>query len=227
MTDFNMIDWNEIDTVLLDMDGTLLDLNFDNHFWLEFIPSQFATLNNISIKEAKIKLTPQFKQMEGTLEWYCLDYWSDMLNLNIAELKVDIANLISVLPHAATFLEWMQPSHHKLLLVTNAHRDSLDLKMDRTGLAPFFDHIISSHDYGMPKEQQGFWSELSRRHPFDRQRTLLIDDSLAVLKSAQLFGINHLISISRPDTKKEKRNITDFLAIEDFRELMPKEHIAD
>lgn len=33
-----MIAWKEIDTVLLDMDGTLLDLNFDNHFWKEFVP---------------------------------------------------------------------------------------------------------------------------------------------------------------------------------------------
>ena len=27
--------WRDIDTVLLDMDGTLLDLHYDNHFWLE------------------------------------------------------------------------------------------------------------------------------------------------------------------------------------------------
>ncbi len=217
-----MIDWDKVDTVLLDMDGTLLDLHFDNYFWLEFIPSQFAQLNNISIEEAKQKLTPQFKKKQGTLEWYCLDYWSDVLHLNIAELKVDIASLISILPYATDFLKWAYQSHHHVLLVTNAHRDSLNLKMERTRLAPFFDHIISSHDYGIPKEQQGFWSELSRQHPFNPERTLLIDDSLAVLKSAQYFGIKHLISISRPDSKKEKREITDFVAIEDFRELMSK-----
>ncbi|HBT55971.1 MAG TPA: haloacid dehalogenase, partial [Pseudomonas sp.] len=34
-----MLNWNAIDTVLLDMDGTLLDLHFDNHFWLEHMPA--------------------------------------------------------------------------------------------------------------------------------------------------------------------------------------------
>ncbi|MCP4043692.1 MAG: haloacid dehalogenase, partial [Gammaproteobacteria bacterium] len=33
-----VINWNSIHTVLLDMDGTLLDLHFDNQFWLEHVP---------------------------------------------------------------------------------------------------------------------------------------------------------------------------------------------
>ena len=32
------LDWTSIDTVLLDMDGTLLDLRFDNWFWQEHVP---------------------------------------------------------------------------------------------------------------------------------------------------------------------------------------------
>ncbi|MCF6251454.1 MAG: GMP/IMP nucleotidase [Methylococcaceae bacterium] len=216
-----MIEWKKIDTVLLDMDGTLLDLNFDNHFWLEFVPSRFAENNNLTIEQAKQQLIPQFKKMEGELEWYCLDYWSNALKLDIAGLKAEISGLIAVLPHVVEFLETVQKSHCRLVLVTNAHRDSLDLKMDKTCLHPFFDQIISSHDYGMPKETQAFWFQLNKHQPFDKLRTLLVDDSLAVLKSARLYGIEHLISISKPDTQRAKREITEFPAIEDFRELMP------
>jgi len=36
------INWSEIDTILLDMDGTLLDLNFDLHFWMEYLPLVLA-----------------------------------------------------------------------------------------------------------------------------------------------------------------------------------------
>ncbi len=36
-----MIDWDNIDTVLLDMDGTLLDLGFDNWFWQPHVPEQY------------------------------------------------------------------------------------------------------------------------------------------------------------------------------------------
>ena len=216
-----MIDWKKIDTVLLDMDGTLLDLNFDNHFWLEFVPLRYAENNNLTLEHAKQQLMPQFKQMEGKLEWYCLDYWSNALNLDIAGLKAEISGLITVLPHVVEFLEAVHQSSRQLLLVTNAHRDSLDLKMDKTCLQPFFDQIICSHDYGSPKEQQDFWSRLEQQHSFDNQKTLLVDDSLAVLKSARLYGINHLISISKPDSQRAKKEINEFPAIEDFRELMP------
>jgi putative hydrolase of the HAD superfamily len=215
-----MIDWKIIDTVLLDMDGTLLDLNFDNHFWKEFVPLKYAEQKGISTALAKQQLEPQFKSMEGKLEWYCLDYWSHILQLDIAGLKAEISGLIAVLPHVTEFLEKLRQSSRKVVLVTNAHRDSLGLKMEKTCLQPFFDDIISSHDLGIPKEHAEFWGLLRQQQPFDKLTTLLIDDSLAVLNSAKLFGIAHLISVSKPDSKLPKKNVTDYLAIEDFRELM-------
>ena len=215
-----MIDWKKIDTVLLDMDGTLLDLNFDNHFWKEFVPLKYAQQKALSVDSAKQVLEPQFKSMEGTLEWYCLDYWSEVLKLDIAALKAEISGLIAVLPHVTEFLEKLQQSSQRVLLVTNAHRDSLGLKMEKTCLQPFFDDIISSHDLGFPKENPGFWPLLQQQQAFDKQTTLLIDDSLAVLNSARQFGIAHLISVSKPDSRQPKKTVIDYLAIEDFRELM-------
>ncbi|NOT85388.1 MAG: GMP/IMP nucleotidase [Methylococcaceae bacterium] len=215
-----MINWEKIDTVLLDMDGTLLDLNFDNHFWQEFVPLTYAKQRGHSLTEAKTLLAPQFKKMEGQLEWYCLDYWSEALQLDIVGLKMEIAGLIAVLPHVVDFLEAIHQSSRTVLLVTNAHRNSLGLKMDKTCLNRFFDALISSHDYGYAKEHPAFWPLLQQQHPFDKQRTLLIDDSLAVLTAARQFGLEQLISISKPDSKRPKRVIEDFSAIEDFRELM-------
>ncbi|MDD1625462.1 MAG: GMP/IMP nucleotidase [Methylococcaceae bacterium] len=215
-----MIDWKKIDTVLLDMDGTLLDLNFDNHFWKEFVPLKYAEQKGISTVTAKQQLEPQFKSMEGKLEWYCLDYWSQVLQLDIAGLKAEISGLISVLPHVTEFLEKLHKSPQKVLLVTNAHRDSLELKMEKTCLQPFFDGIISSHDLGLSKEYVGFWDLLQQRQPFVKQTTLLIDDSQAVLNSAKLYGIAHLISVSKPDSNQPKKEVTGYPAIEDFRELM-------
>jgi putative hydrolase of the HAD superfamily len=119
------------------------------------------------------------------------------------------------------FLEAVRGSGKRLLLVTNAHRDSLNLKMEKTCLHAFFDEIVSSHDYGLAKEQPGFWQALQDKHIFEKQRTLLVDDSLTVLRSAQAFGIAHLISITKPDSKSPKKNVTEFAGIEDFRALMP------
>ncbi len=215
-----MINWKELDTVLLDMDGTLLDLRFDNHFWQEHVPLKFAEKQGWSIETAKAHLAPRFKSQEGNLNWYCLDYWTETLELDIAALKVEVAELIAVLPHVLEFLQKLQNTHHQVLLVTNAHRNSLSLKMEKTGLASYFEAIVSSHDFGFPKENAKFWEQLHQRHLFQKSRTLLIDDSLSVLNSARLYGIGHLVAISRPDSKMPARAVTEFPAIEDFRELL-------
>lgn len=216
-----MLNWKEIDTVLLDMDGTLLDLRFDNHFWKEYVPLKYAEKHGLAVEAARDHLVPRFKSKEGTLDWYCLDYWTETLQLDIAALKVELSDLIAVLPHVTEFLEKLKASRHQVLLVTNAHRDSLSLKMEKTGLAAFFDAIVSSHDFGKPKEHDDFWESLRQAYHYDLTKTLLIDDSLAVLHSARLYGIKHLISISRPDSALPQREIEGFPAIADFRELMP------
>jgi putative hydrolase of the HAD superfamily len=215
-----MIIWQEIDTVLLDMDGTLLDLNFDNHFWQEFVPLRFAALHDLTLEEAKQQLRPRFKALEGKLEWYCLDYWSAELELDVSGLKQEVAELIAIHPHVTEFLEAVRSTGRRLLLVTNAHRRSLNLKMEKTCLQVFFDAIISSHDYGIPKEQPVFWQVLQDKHVFEKERALLVDDSLAVLRSAQQFGLAHLIMVNKPDSRMPMKDVTEFVGIEDFRALM-------
>src|SRR5882757_7567074 len=54
------IDWSQIDTVLLDMDGTLLDLRFDNWFWQELIPRRYAAAKGLSEEETRGLLAPKF-----------------------------------------------------------------------------------------------------------------------------------------------------------------------
>lgn len=216
-----MIDWRNISGVFLDMDGTLLDLNFDNHFWLEFVPLRYAERHGLSLAEAKAELMPRFKETEGKLEWYCLDYWSNQLSLDIVALKAEISGLITVLPHVTEFLEAVRKAGKRLVLVTNAHPKSLSLKMERTCLHTFFDEIFSSHALGFPKESPSFWQALSARETFSADRTLLVDDSLPVLRAARQFGIRHVVAVRKPDSRQPVRNIVEFEAIDDFRELMP------
>src|SRR5215813_5524853 len=79
--------WDHIDTVLLDLDGTLLDLGFDNDFWLDFIPEAYAAAQSVPVAVAKALLAPRFRACEGTLSWYCIDHWSRELGLDVAALK--------------------------------------------------------------------------------------------------------------------------------------------
>jgi putative hydrolase of the HAD superfamily len=216
-----ILPWNQIDTVLLDMDGTLLDLYFDNHFWLEYLPQCYAKHHGQTFDWAKAELEPLFTGNAGKLSWYCLDYWSAELGLSVAALKRDIAHLIALRPDADTFLAAIQSAGKRVALITNAHRDSLSLKLERIELAPYFDRMISSHDYGFPKEDQQFWFALQQDFSFDPARTLFIDDSLPVLRSAKRYGIAHLLAVRHPDSRQGPRDTAEFEAVEDYRELLP------
>lgn len=215
-----LLPWNTIDTVLLDMDGTLLDLHFDNHFWLEHLPQRYAERHGISRAMADRELQPLFARHAGQLAWYCLDFWSRELDLPIVELKREVAHLISLRPDADVFLDALRRTGKRVALITNAHRDSLSLKLERVALAQHFDRLISSHDYGFPKEDARFWAALQADFGFEPQRTLFIDDSLPILRSARSHGIAHLLAVRQPDSRQGARDTGEFAAQEDYRALL-------
>jgi len=212
--------WRDIDTVLLDMDGTLLDLHYDNHFWLEHLPQRYAELHGISRAMAELELMPLFERNAGQLKWYCLDFWSRELKIPVRELKLETADLIALRPDADTFLAAIKNAGKRVILITNAHRDSLSLKLERIELAPYFERLISSHDYGFPKESPQFWDALHADTGFDPARSLFIDDTLPILRSARDYGVRHLLAVKQPDSKKGPKDTEEFAALGDYRDLL-------
>ncbi len=216
-----MVDWETIDTVLLDMDGTLLDLHFDNYFWSQHLPKRYAEIHGGNKAQARAQLVPMLAANRGTLDWYSIDYWSEQLDLDIPSLKHEIKHMISVRPHVDEFLLGLREHKKELILVTNAHQKTLDIKLACTGLGKWFDALVVSHDLHLPKEDAGFWRALHTRHPFNTQSTLLIDDTEPVLQSAQQYGIQHLVTLLQPDSKLPERLDTQFPGIHHFDEIMP------
>lgn len=215
-----MFDWEQIDTVLLDMDGTLLDLHFDNHFWLEYVPRRYAERHGMGEEAARKELLQRYRKVEGTLDWYCVDYWSRELALDIPLLKAEVDHLIRVHPHVLEFLAALERAGKARVLVTNAHQKALALKMKKTRLGDCLDRVISAHDLGLPKENPAFWPRLQQVVSFDPARTLFVDDSLPVLESARRFGIVNLLCIRRPDARQPEREISSFPAVRDFQPLL-------
>jgi HAD superfamily hydrolase (TIGR01509 family) len=216
-----MIDWRQIQDVLLDMDGTLLDLHYDNHFWQEVVPLRYAQGRGLDVVTAKAVLNPIFRRSEGSLNWYCLDYWTRELKIDIATIKEEAAHLIAIHPHAIEFIDALRAAGKRTALVTNAHPKSLALKLEHTRLGDHLDTIVSAHDIGHPKEQFAFWEQLQRRHPFTAGRTLLIDDNLAALRAASRYGVKYLLAVHQPDTRRPPRETGEFAALRDFRDLLP------
>jgi 5'-nucleotidase len=214
------VDWENIDTVLLDMDGTLLDLRFDNYFWLEWVPRHYGEARGLTLAAAQAELAPRFAAYRGSLQWYCTDHWSRELHLDIAELKRAAREHIGWLPGAQQFLRRLRQRSKRLLLVTNAHRDSLTIKHQRTRIGDHFDVLVSSHEYGYPKEHANFWPALQGDHTFAPERTLFVDDSLPVLRAARAFGIAHLIAVTHPDSTQAVRECDEFNSVQRVAQLL-------
>jgi putative hydrolase of the HAD superfamily len=213
-------DWQSVDTVLLDMDGTLLDLRFDNWFWGDLVPKRYAEAHGLSEAEAHRCLAIKFKDVAHTLQWYCIEYWTRELKLDIPALKRETLARVGFLPGAEAFLRKLRAAGKRVVLVTNSHPTTLAIKNERVALMQYFDACYSSQPFDAPKENAAFWPRLAAREQFLKQRTLFIDDSLRVLECAREYGIAHLRAVRRPDSGAPPQATADFAAIDGVAELL-------
>lgn len=209
------------DTLLLDMDGTLLDLAYDNYFWQELLPAAYARAHGIAHDEADATLRRLIAAEAGTLNWYCLEFWTDRLQLDVLALKASCADRIGYLPGAQTFLQHARDTGYRLVLVTNSSRALLDIKDERTQITRLMDAVYSSGDFGAAKESQRFWDQFAEAEGLDRSRAVLLDDSRAVLNAAKAFGLKDVLGLRKPDSRRPANAIDDYQSVETVAELLP------
>ena len=199
---------------MLDMDGTILDLAFDNRVWKELVPARYSEVRGIPLETARDRLFAKYRSIQGQLEWYCLDHWSERLGFDVLALHREVREGIVYLPGAKAFLEALRRRDVQVLLVTNSHPDTLALKESAAGFSAYFDGTFCSHTLGYAKERQEFWRAVRDETGFDPASTLFVDDTEAVLASADKFGIRSLLTITRPDTTEPVRTDTRYAGIE-------------
>ncbi|MFO7760920.1 MAG: HAD family hydrolase [Thermodesulfobacteriota bacterium] len=214
------IDWDEIETVMLDMDGTLLDRYFDDYFWTSYVPQVYAREKGVDFEEARSYLMAKFKKRQGTLAWSDIDFWTEKLGLDIALMKERLNHLIQVHPYVPDFLEFCRQKGKEVQLVTNAHSKTLAIKMAKAEIDCYFDRIICAEEVGLAKEESGFWKRLAELTGFRREASLLADDNQDVLASAEGYGIRYLIFVAKASTVLPARYSGNYPAIYYFNELM-------
>ncbi len=213
--------WSDVRHVLLDMDGTLLDRYFDDYFWGEYIAEKYGEKHNIAKDMAMTELYGRFKALEGTLNWYDVDFWTKELDMDIPALKSQIRHLIKVHPHVEAFLRLLRQHKKMVILTTNAHHKTVALKMKETELGRYFDRIITCFDMDSPKEDSAFWKRIESVLNFDPDRTLFIDDRDPIISSAKKGGIRFALIKKKANSRCPDTTKSCHLSIDSFNELFP------
>ena len=208
-------------TVLFDMDGTLLDLAFDNYIWMQLVPEIWAQQQQLDLITAKQRLYQFYLTHQGSLNWYSSQFWQQQLGIDVLALQQHHQDKIAPRPFCFELLQQLRSQNIACWLVTNADTHTLALKLKNVDLSPYFDIIISSETLGHPKEAQKFWQNLQQRHPFDAKSSILVDDNYDVLASAKQYGIGKMISILQPDSSHSRTELNaDYQHLNQLTELL-------
>ena len=215
------VNWHEIDCVFLDMDGTLLDLNYDNHVWNDLVPQAYALKTGLTNAAAKEKLLAHMSKIRGSIEFYSFEYWVNYTGIDLIAAHQQATELVAYRPGALAFLRWLRGTSRHTVIATNAHPDSINVKDAHADICSEVDAVVSSHHYSAPKESKAFWQALLQEHPFEPRRCLFIDDNEPVLDAAAKYGIGHLLVVSRPDSARPTRSQLRYPSFDDFAEICP------
>ena len=213
-------DWRDIDTVLLDLDGTLLDQAYDNHIWQQLLPQRFAAARAIDVQAAHAEIAGRFAARHGTLDMYCIEHWSREFGIDIGALHREQRAQVAWLPGAREFLGQARAAGKRLLLLTNSHPIALAVKHEQTGVLDYLDASVSSHDFGYPKEDARFWLAAVRHFGFDSARSLFVDDNVRMLDAANAAGIRWVYGVRHWDSRATPRDHRVHPAVDSVAELL-------
>jgi putative hydrolase of the HAD superfamily len=214
------LDWSSVDDVLLDMDGTLLDRDFDNFFFEEELPRRYAALHRLSEQAAREKLLALYRSVEGELAWTDLHYWTRTLGIDVVALTQELSGRIDYLPGAEAFLQGLRARRKRVTVLTNAHAEGVAIKQKKTGIHTRVDRIVNAFEVGCLKMRSDYWPACQKLVGFDPSRALYIDDDEACLAAAQAFGIRHIYHSARSSTKLPPHPSDRYTPLESLLDLI-------
>jgi len=212
--------WRDIDTVLLDLDGTLLDQAYDNHIWRDLVPQRFAVARSMDLHAAYAEIARLFAARSGTLDWYSIDYWSDTLGIDIGALHREVRSHVAWLPGAREFLATIRAQGKRTVLLTNSHPLALAVKHEESGVLDHLDAAATSHELGAPKENAAFWHAARARFGFDPSRSLFADDNSKMLAAAHGAGVRWVYGVRHWDTKGSRREHLEHDSVDAVLDLL-------
>ena len=188
--------FKDIECLLIDMDGVILDNAYDNDFWQNQIPEVIADSKGIGFDDAKRLAIQIFNYKKNTKDWYDVDYWSNMLDIDIEAQKRSEKSFsrISLYDGVIDTLNVLK-NKTKMILITNAHRKTLNIKLEKYNLTPYFDEIVCAHELHYVKEDIQLWYMLRSKYRLDYEKTLLVEDTINNINVGLSAGISGAIYV--------------------------------
>lgn len=214
------MDWDQIQTVMIDMDGTLIDLCFDHVIWNHALPQQLAQKRGISPKEAHDLLYSEYRP-PFPIDFYSIDAWARKTGLDLMQIHKDTSHLLQYRPGAIQFLEFLKARKLRVVIATNCHPKSFELKDSILNIRSKVDAVYSSADFGVAKDEVEYWDCVEQIESFPRSHTLFIDDAQPILDTGWEAGIGHLMTIKQPNCLIPAVSTFFHPVIDDFRDLLP------
>ena len=196
----------DIECLLIDMDGVLLDNTYDNNFWQNQIPNVLAEKKNITFDDAKRLAIQIFNFKKNTKDWYDVDYWSNMLDIDIEAQKKSEASLskIKLYDNVIYTLSELKKDM-RLILITNAHRKTLNIKLGKFNIEPYFHEMVCAHELYYVKEELQLWHMLRSRYRLDFNKTVLVEDTLNNINVALSAGVSSAVYVGDEDLPSSDR----------------------
>ena len=188
--------FKDIECLLIDMDGVILDNAYDNDFWQNQIPEVIADSKGIAFDDAKRLAIQIFNYKKNTKDWYDVDYWSNMLDIDIEAQKRSEKSFsrISLYDGVIDTLSVLK-NKTKTILITNAHRKTLNIKLEKYNLTSYFDEMVCAHELNYVKEDIQLWYMLRSKYKLDYEKTLLVEDTINNINVGLSAGISGAIYV--------------------------------
>jgi 5'-nucleotidase len=216
----HFVNWDRIDDVLVDMDGTLLDRHFDNFFFEEELPRRYAAKQGLSFDASRERLMGMYRSVEGELAWTDLDYWTGRVGIDVVGMHQELQHMIGFLPGAEAFLQAVRAKGKRIIVLTNAHRTGVAVKSAKTGLNRYVDRIVDAFEVGYLKMRPEYWPACERLVRFDRHRSLFVDDDESCLAAAKQYGIETIIHSAKSSSQLPAVRSSHFASVEHLPMLL-------
>jgi putative hydrolase of the HAD superfamily len=211
-----MVKLNSTTAILSDLDGVILDLSYDIKFWELWLPEHVADQNNQSIEEAQEKIQAEIDAQRGTLNFYDLNYWDDLLDVDCMQIIKAKEERCSYLKGSNEALQKLSILKNPKHILTNGDPRVQEYKAEIQDFLKFFDSIFYSMHAGYPKEQKEFWALARHNLNLDFEDAIFIDDDFKVVTAAVKAGIKQVIWITPGKKRILQNGIGTFPSLKDL-----------